>query len=127
MAGWTSEDFCSLFVKFKISKGLFFKTCCMQCVLNSKIQHKIFNHLIIGIIKKLFDDERTNNTASKPFRLVFTAKYMNFSRYYRGAFDPNIIISIKIKGVSQITNDFAVLFYEMEYTGFEPVAFTMRM
>ena len=23
--------------------------------------------------------------------LVFTTKYMNFSRYYRGAFDPNII------------------------------------
>ena len=41
--------------------------------------------------------------------------------------DNTSIISIKIKGVSQITNDFAVLFYEMEYTGFEPVAFTMRM
>ena len=41
MAGWTSEDFCSLFVKFKISKGLFFKTCCMQCVLNSKIQRNM--------------------------------------------------------------------------------------
>ena len=33
-------------------------------------------------------------TASKPFRLVFTTKYMNFSRYYRGAFDPNIIVCL---------------------------------
>ena len=35
-------------------------------------------------------------TASKPFRLVFTTKYMNFSRYYRGAFDPNIITIAKL-------------------------------
>jgi len=31
-------------------------------------------------------------TANKPFWLVFTTKYMNFSRYYKGAFDPDIIL-----------------------------------
>lgn len=39
-----------------IRNWLFFKTCSMKCVLKMKIQHKIFNNLIIRIIEQFFND-----------------------------------------------------------------------
>ena len=44
-----------------IAKRLFFKACRVQCILKMKIQHQIFNHLIIRVIKHFFDNERSDD------------------------------------------------------------------
>nr|WP_308497227.1 hypothetical protein [uncultured Agathobacter sp.] len=58
----------------------------MQGILNPKIQHKIFNHLIIRITKKLFDDERTKDyvasakTFAQEFSSVFCSLAVNLEK-----------------------------------------------
>ena len=45
----------------------------MQHVLDAKIQHKIFDHLIIGTTKSFLDSEHTNNYVYRAFGMAESA------------------------------------------------------
>ena len=51
-----------------VAQRLLFETRCVQGILEPEIQHKIFNHFIIRIIKKLFDNECTNDYIYRSIR-----------------------------------------------------------
>lgn len=44
-----------------VAQRMFLKACCMQGILGSKIQHKVFNHFVIGMVKNLLNDKRPND------------------------------------------------------------------
>ena len=51
-----------------VAQRLLFETRCVQGILEPKIQHKIFNHFIIRVIKKLFDNECANDYVYRSIR-----------------------------------------------------------
>ena len=52
----------------------------MQDIRGSKIWHKVFRHLIIGIIKKLFDNERTNDHVDRS--IVQFISFLDEKKYF---------------------------------------------
>ena len=44
-----------------VTKGLFFKACSIERILKVKIKHEVFNHLIIGVVEKFFNDKCSND------------------------------------------------------------------
>ena len=44
-----------------VTKWLFFKACSIERILKVKIKHEVFNHLIIGVVEKFFNDKCSND------------------------------------------------------------------
>ena len=64
-----------------VAQRLLFKNRCVQGILELKIQHKIFNHFIFRIIKKLFDNERANDYIYRSIRSGCLIMYKTEKRF----------------------------------------------